>query len=202
MQLRDYKDSKLDKEFPEFGDLMREYHDGILLFNLTDELVWTKAVKDTTGLADFYEKNKENYKWDKRLDAVVYNAIDKKMAEQTISMIKDKKSENEIIEEINRSSQLNLKYEKKKFLKGENEYIDQIDWKAGVSKFINSNGRVYFVNVKEVLEPTYKTLDDSRGIITSDYQEYLEKQWISSLREKYNYTIDEDVLKELKSELK
>ncbi|MCE9540088.1 MAG: peptidylprolyl isomerase, partial [Bacteroidetes bacterium] len=64
-----YEESRLDKKYPEFKALMDEYHDGILLFELTDQKVWSKAVKDTVGSKDFYEKNKANYMWDERADA-------------------------------------------------------------------------------------------------------------------------------------
>lgn len=124
----EYKNNKLDEEYPDFRYLMQEYHDGILLFNLTDELVWSKAVKDTNGLQDFYTKNKENYKWDRRVDAVVFSALNKKVAESVKTMLKEGKDAKEIMEEINRASQLNLRFETKKYLKGENEIVDQVKW--------------------------------------------------------------------------
>ncbi|MBL4710305.1 MAG: hypothetical protein JKY48_17885 [Flavobacteriales bacterium] len=196
-----YKDSKLDEEYPDFKALMGEYHDGILLFNLTDELVWSKAVKDTTGLDEFYNNKKESYKWDKRVDAIVYSALNAKIADQVKAMLKKGVEIDEIIEEINRPSQLNLRYEKRKYLKGDDETVDQVDWIKGISKNIESKKRIYFVEIKEVIEPSYKTLEDSRGLITSDYQNYLEKEWIISLKEKYSYTVDKKVLKALKAEL-
>lgn len=200
-ELLEYKDSKLDEEYPDFKALMEEYHDGILLFNLTDKLVWSKAVKDTAGLEAFYNNHKENYKWDKRVDAVVYSALNEKVASQVKEMLKKGVEINKIMEEINQPSQLNLRYEKRKYLKGDDEVVDQVEWKKGTSKNIKLNERVYFVDIKEVIEPNYKTLEDSRGIITSDYQNYLEKEWISNLRAKYSFTVDKKVLKALKAEL-
>jgi len=197
----EYKNNKLDEEYPDFRYLMQEYHDGILLFNLTDELVWSKAVKDTNGLQDFYTKNKENYKWDRRVDAVVFSALNKKVAESLKTMLKEGKDAKEIMEEINRASQLNLRYETKKYLKGENEIVDQVKWEKGISENISLNGRVHFVQIEEVIEPTYKALDDSRGLITSDYQNFLEKEWIESLRSKNKFEVDKKILKELKTEL-
>ena len=197
----EYKNNKLDEEYPDFRYLMQEYHDGILLLNLTDELVWSKAVKDTNGLQYFYTKNKENYKWDRRVDAVVFSALNKKVAESVKTMLKEGKDAKEIMEEINRASQLNLRYETKKYLKGENEIVDQVKWEKGISENISLNGRVHFVQIEEVIEPTYKALDDSRGLITSDYQNFLEKEWIESLRSKNKFEVDKKILKELKTEL-
>ena len=86
-------------------------------------------------------------------------------------------------------------------MKGENEIVDQVDWKKGISKNIKSNDRIHFVEIKEVIEPTHKTLEDSRGLITSDYQNHLEKEWIASLRKKYSYSVNKKVLKAVKEEL-
>jgi peptidyl-prolyl cis-trans isomerase SurA len=200
--LMNYKDARLESEQPEFAALMKEYRDGILLFNLTDETVWSKAVEDTSGLEAFYKKNKENYRWEKRVDAVVYSAINKDIAKKAKAMIQKGAKQEEVVEAINQSSQLNLKTEQKKYEKGDKSIVDQVNWKEGVSKNIEEEGRQFFVHIKEVIKPSYKTLDDARGIITSDYQSYLEKKWIESLRSKYEFSVDTTVLKELKSELK
>lgn len=204
IELMAYKDSKLDEEYPEFKALMQEYHDGILLFNLTDELVWSKAVTDSAGLIDFYESHKEKYKWNKRADAIVFSALNEKIAEATKALLKaqDSIDVSAVADEINKSSQLNLKYELKKYEKGDNEVIDQVEWVAGISKNIEKDGRVSFAYIKEVLQPMSKTIEDSKGIITSDYQEYLEKKWIAELKENYSYKVDQAVLKSLKNELK
>lgn len=197
-----YKDAQLDVEYPDFKALMQEYHDGILLFNLTDELVWSKASKDTVGLENFLVANQQNYQWPKRVDAIVFSAANEDVAEQVRGLLKENKKIQEILETVNRPSQLNLKYEKRKFAKGENDMIDKVDWKVGVSKNYEDNGRVSFVKIDEVIEPANKTLEDSRGLITSDYQNYLEKEWIKELRNKYSYKVDQKVLKDLKAELK
>jgi len=143
-----------------------------------------------------YKKNISN------VDAVVYSALNKEIAKKVKSLIKKGLSRKEIVEEINQSSQLNLKTEMKKYEKGNNEIVDAVKWEEGISKDIEKGGRQFFVHIKEVLEPTYKTLEDARGIITSDYQNHLEKEWIKSLREKYDYSVDSTILEELKSELK
>ena len=197
-----YKDSKLDSEYPEFKALMQEYHDGILLFNLTDELVWSKASKDTSGLEAFFNSNKENYKWPKRLNGVVYSTANEKIAEDVKVQLEKGTDLKVLVEKINKSSQLNLKYEKRKFVKGDNEIVDGVEWKKGFSKSINKNGRIYFVDVKEVMAPDFKTLNDSRGMITSDYQNYLEKEWIKELKKKYFFSVDKKIQRELETELK
>ena len=200
-ELLDYKNQQLDEEEPEFRALMEEYHDGILLFNLTDELIWSKAIEDTAGLEAFYEKNKENYRWDKRADAVLYNAKDEETAEKAIKLIKEGLAEDSIQELMNQSSQLNLRYEMKKYEEGENPAVDSFKWKKGISPLLEKKGRIFFVHFKEILEPSYKKLDEAKGLITSDYQNHLEQEWVKELRAKYDFKVDQALLKELQEEL-
>ena len=200
-ELLAYKNEQLDEEEPEFKALMEEYHDGILLFNLTDELIWSKAIEDTAGLEAFYEANKENYRWEKRADAVLYNAKDEATAEKAIKLIKEGLAEDSIQELINQSSQLNLRYEMKKFEQGENPAVDSFKWKKGISPLLEKKGRVFFVHFKDILKPGYKKLDEAKGLITSDYQNYLEQNWVKELRAKYDYEVDQALLKELQEEL-
>lgn len=194
-----YEETKLDKKYPEFRALMQEYRDGILLFELTDQKVWSKAVKDTVGAKEFYEKNKMNYMWEERAQATVYTAADAKVAKQLRALLKKKKTEKEIVAEINKDSQLNLATETRIFNKGENEFVDK-NWTPGTSADINDekNKKVVIVVVDKLLPPEPKAFQDSKGIVTADYQTYLEKEWISALKKKYAVSIDKTVLATIK----
>lgn len=189
-----YEESQLETKYPEFKALMQEYRDGILLFDLTDKKVWSKAVKDSAGLVEFYEKNKTKYMWDRRCDAIIYTCANEDVANKTRKLLKKGKPMVEVLNEMNKDSQLNLSTKDGKFLKGENEIIDSIKWEKGLSPNMNKNNSVVFVDVINVLEPTPKSLDEAKGIITADYQNHLEKEWISGLRTKYPVTVNEDVL--------
>lgn len=194
-----FEEARLDQKYPEFKALMQEYRDGILLFELTDQKVWSKAVKDTVGAKDFYEKNKNNYLWEERAEASVYTATDEKVAKQVRALLKKKKTEKEIVQEINKNSQLNLGAESRIFNKGENEFVDK-NWNPGISADIidAKNKKVVIVVVDKLLAPTPKSYQDSKGLVTADYQNYLEKEWISSLKKKYAVTIDKTVLATIK----
>ena len=194
-----FEESRLDQKYPEFKALMEEYHDGILLFELTDQKVWAKAVKDTTGSKDFYEKNKSNYMWSERADASVYSCSNENVAKQVRGFLNDKKSEKDILAEVNKDSQLNLQVESRLFNKGDNEFVDK-NWKPGISSDIVSDKdkKIVLVSVNKIVPPGSKTYQDSKGIVTSDYQSYLEKQWLDELKKKYSVTIDKNVLATIK----
>lgn len=200
-ELLRYKDAKLDEEYPEFADLMHEYHDGILLFNLTEQEIWNKASQDTLGLQNFYKVNKEQFKWEQRAEATLYSALNIEVVDQAKKMIEAGVEEQLLTDSINSSSQLNLNYRMGKYEKGDNELMDQMEWKEGLSATIEKDGRFHFAEVKKILDPSYKTLDDSRGLITSEYQDHLEKEWINALRKKYAFNVNQKVLESVKSEL-
>ncbi|MEI6489813.1 MAG: peptidylprolyl isomerase [Bacteroidota bacterium] len=194
-----YEETRLDTKYPDFKSLMQEYRDGILLFELTDQKVWSKAVKDTSGSKAFYEKNKTNYMYEERADATVYACNDEKVAKQVHDLMKKKKTEKDIVAVINKDSQLNLQSESKIFVKSENEYVDK-NWNPGTSADIKSDKdkKVYIVVTNKLIKPEPKAYQDAKGMVTADYQNYLEKEWIASLKTKYPVTIDKAVLSTVK----
>ena len=190
----DYQDSQLESKYPEFKMLMQEYRDGTLLFALTDQKVWSKALQDTAGLKAFHEAHKTNYMWDERLDAVIFTAKDAKTAKLARKLVaKGKLTLPAILEKVNAkdSTKSSLSMQEGIFEKGQQQTIDKINWVAGISENItNPDSSITFVQVRKVIPPTPKSLEEARGFIVSDYQEYLEKEWIKSLREKYPVKVD------------
>ncbi len=189
-----YEESHLDSLYSDFRNLMKEYRDGILLFELTDKKVWSRAVKDTAGLKAFYDKNKENYKWNDRLEATIYTCANAEVAKEVRKQFKKITEEDSLLSTINKTSKLNLQMKSGKFLKGDNEVTDSIPWVVGVTKDMKKNDQVVFVDVKKVLPQQVKTLEESKGLVTADYQSYLEKDWIESLRKKYPVTVHQEVV--------
>jgi peptidyl-prolyl cis-trans isomerase SurA len=189
-----YEESNLENKYPEFASLMQEYRDGILLFNLTDEKVWSKAVQDTAGLEEFHNNNRNNYMWGQRVNAVIYTCASAEIAKKVRKYIKKKKTPSEIQSLINVDTQLNLSVAEGKYQKGQNEFVDKVVWFEGVSDDVVSGDNVAIVNILEILDPEPKELADAKGIITADYQNYLEKVWIKELRAKYKVTVYKDVV--------
>jgi peptidyl-prolyl cis-trans isomerase SurA len=199
-----YEEENLENKYEKFNFLMKEYHDGILLFDVTDRKVWSKAVKDTLGLEAFYEKNKENYQWDTRYEVHVLSADDKKVRKKVLKHIKKNPEADwaEIDSIFNASDSLAVVKEHwTVYEAGDNhfadelaeEYAKQLEKKGEVTTLMDDS-RVLDMCLRK---PSLKKLEEARGVITADYQNHLEKQWIKSLHEKYEVKIHEDVLKKL-----
>jgi peptidyl-prolyl cis-trans isomerase SurA len=192
--LLEYEDGKLESKHTAFRLLMKEYREGILLFELTDQKVWNKAVKDSTGLTEYYEKNKSKFMWPERVDVVIYTCANDQIAVQARKMLAEGKDKSTIAGELNEESQLNLQIEQGTFAKEDRDILSDIEWKKGLSKNLYIDGQVVMVDVLEILPTTNKRLDEAKGLITSDYQTFLEQEWIQSLRAKYPVSVDKNVL--------
>lgn len=192
-----YEDSRLEEKHDAFRLLMNEYRDGILLFELTDEKVWSKAVKDTLGLEAYYEANKQKFLWDERADATIYTCKEAVVAQSVIKQLKRGKSKAEIVNKENAKTELNLQVKEGIYLKEDEEILSKVDWTVGVSDVVVLNDQHYVVVINNVLQPEPKQLSEARGLVTAEYQNHLEDEWITFLREKYSYTVNKDVLYQL-----
>lgn len=199
-KLLEYEDSQLESKYPEFKALMKEYRDGILLFELTEQKIWSKASKDTTGLEAYYNANKQNYMWQQRADASIYtlNSTDKKILESLRSAVKKGLTDNEILELINNDSTTVLSIDRRKFEKEENQLVDRIKWAKGETSESVEDGKTTIIKINEVIEPEPKKLNEVKGLVTANYQDYLEQQWIKELRNKYPFKVNQEVLSSIK----
>ena len=198
--LLEYEESKLEFKYPQYRLLLNEYREGILLFDLTNKKVWNKAIQDTVGLLDFFNNNSEKYIWKKRADATIYTCKNISVSRKVKGYILKKKlgfnvKEEDILTQINKEGPLNLQIYSDKFIRGENQYIDKVIWKKGLAPDINlEDGSVILVDINNILPSTVKDLKETRGKVISDYQSKLEDEWILELRNKYNFSVDNQVL--------
>ncbi|WP_028979814.1 peptidylprolyl isomerase [Sporocytophaga myxococcoides] len=304
-QLLGYEESHLADKYVDYKMLVKEYRDGILLFQLMDEKVWSKAIEDTTGLKGYFNQNRDKFKWDRRADAVIFNVKDKatldklkaelakgkfEVKDQKLSAINYKANTSDIEESykkdldkvvsqlqkdkhlvlelsasaeakepatlslmrgasvynyikskgvdstriiikdlgkgtpkkteaeknadrkvglvvystskkslentFNQNAPLTLQVTEGKFQKGDNEVLNSIEWKEGTSQ-IEKDGRIYFIKINKVEEPRAKTFEESRGLAISDYQTYLEQEWIKDMKKKYPVSINEPEIQKL-----
>ena len=194
-----YEESQLENKYPDFKVLLNEYREGILLFDLTNKNVWKKAVEDSLGLIKYFSDNSDSYQWETRLSASIYTCIDLSTAKKVKSLLyklnRGSIENSAILEKINKDSPLNLSIESNNFLSGDNKYVDMIDWKKGISKdIVTDDGSYVIINVNEVLPAGNMTLNAVKGKVISDYQKFLDDQWILYLRDKYKYSVNKDLL--------
>ncbi|MEZ5047364.1 MAG: hypothetical protein R2831_10275 [Chitinophagaceae bacterium] len=197
----DYQENILYEENEEYRNLLNEYRDGIMLFELTDKRVWSKASSDTTGLKEFFEQNQSKYVWGPAIDGIIYKTSDEEYAKKLVKELNNPSttSPDEIVKAVNGDGiQNNVSYEKGKF--EQSRFPAYVKLEAGkyAPYYKNPDGSYTLVQVNEVIRPgTMKSLKDAKGYAISDYQEYLEKQWIAELESKYPVSLNEGVFKSM-----
>ncbi|MBM3919223.1 MAG: peptidylprolyl isomerase [Sphingomonadales bacterium] len=197
-QLLAYEDAQLERKYPEFRSLVKEYREGILLFDLTDELVWSKAVNDTVGLKAFFEGRREHYRYGARIEGAVYVCRDDSVALAVRKAIKSKKNTSAVLlKSFNASDPLSLRIIGGKLEKQAHEVLSRVEWKKGISDVTLHNGQKVFVQINRLIPPGLKQFSEIRGLVTSDYQQQLEAEWVKSLENKYKVDIRRDVFQSI-----
>lgn len=195
-----YADAHLEDKYPEFRDLVKEYRDGILLFDLMDREVWSRAVKDTTGLQEFHARNAEKYMWEDRAYATIIT-VTRAESLPRVKALLDSGIELDSLRNALKHDSINYVFVRNGYYqRGDNQFVDQTEWAVGVRNEIASSvdQTTTIVCIRELRQPEPKTLREARGLVTSDYQVELEQQWVQALREKYPVKINEKVLNKVR----
>ena len=200
--LLEYEKGQLDEKYPAFMYLMEEYHDGILLFNIMDKSVWSKAVSDTAGLSTFYEQHANDYTWKERADVSIYTVKDPAYLKLTTKLGKKRAKEkwppNEFIKMVCSNDTLKcVEVSDQKFERGEPVPSGGFNWAKGFTKTVQEGNAVKVIVVNALIPPMPKSFNEIQGQVTADYQNFLDKQWIETLRTKYPVVINPDVLQQV-----
>lgn len=201
--VRAYADQHLEDKYPEFKALVREYHDGILLFDVSLEEVWDKAAQDSLGLAAYFKAHKKNYKWDKpHFKGFLVRCKDESVAKVAKTIIKTANKDSVqsyLNQRLNTDSMKVVSCTYGLWEEGKKPLVDKFGLGQKIEVKIDSTMPVVFTVGKKLKAP--QEYIDVRSQVTTDYQDFLEKTWIEQLRAKYEVVIDENVLNEVKQQV-
>jgi peptidyl-prolyl cis-trans isomerase SurA len=190
-----YEETQLDKKYPDFRNLMREYEEGILLFEAIKQNVWDKASLDSVGLEKFYADNKTRFQWEERASVISFAVSDtlKPMMEK-IQKFAAKNSAQKVLKKFNTKGEY-VKFQEETLERSKAKDLDGVNWKAGT--IVTKEGANTFRKVDKLMPKSLKTLKEARGYVVADYQEFLEKQWMEDLSKRYKVEINQDALNNL-----
>ena len=196
-----YHEENLEFENEEFANILKEYRDGLLLFDLMEKEVWNAAALDTIGLQKYFSAHKDDYFWEDRVNVEIATAAKESDIKAVAKLLKRGKSSEEISNELNTDQE-----QKVMFTSGIKPSNDPILPKEGVvrtgySKIYHYNDAYHVINVKALLPKTNKTFDEAKGKIISDYQNTLEAKWLKTLNERYDVEVNALVLQKVKSQI-
>lgn len=176
--------------------LFQEYHDGLLLYEISNREVWDKASKDEEGLKAFFKKNKKKYKWDSpRFKGIAYYAKDNKdiaAVKKSLKGVSFDKWAEVLRSTFNSDSVLKIRVEKGLFKKGDNVLVDKYEFDVDTIP-AEKKDYPYFATYGKMLKAP-KEMSDVRSQVTSDYQDAMEKKWLQGLRKKFPVVVNKDVV--------
>ena len=196
-----YADAHLEEKYPDLKNLVQEYHDGILLFEVSLREVWDKAAKDTAGLEAYFKANKKNYTWDApRWKGYLIQAKDKNSAKAAQAIIKSANPDSVqsyIAHRVNCDSVTYVKVQHGLWEQGKNAAVDKYGFKDKKAEFTPNEQLPLVIAMGKKLKAP-EAWNDEKGKVTTDYQDYLEAEWIKTLRAKYPVVINEEVWEKIK----
>lgn len=201
-ELNKYNDSNLENEHPEFEAVMEEYRDGLLLFELMEKEIWQRAKNDTIGLQSFYETQKNKYQWKTRAEVVLLSSTDKSVVEKAAFQFKKGVSIKNIEEKFNSNGVITLMSSMAIYEEGSVSLPKELPLKEGFSGIIKQGDYYYFAKVNKVIPSGDKSLDECKGKVINDYQQYLEQNWVSELKKEFTIDIHQDIFEKVRIQLK
>ena len=194
-RLLEYEDSQLDKKYPEFGRIIKEYHDGILLFNISKDKIWDVASTDSIRLQKFYETTGKKYYYGERYKGWIIQAKDLETRTKVESLLDQKDAtKQELTDVFNTSAENNIQFTDVAVEKGDNPVVDYFIWSGPKPEGFDET--TTFVHGK-ITRNEQKVLKEAWGLYSSDFQEQVEKEWIDSLKKKYPVKINKKVLNKI-----
>ncbi|MDP5000620.1 MAG: peptidylprolyl isomerase [Flavobacterium sp.] len=201
-QLIAYYNENLENEYPEFKNVMDEYRDGLLLFDLMEKEIWNRAKNDTIGLHNYFANNIKNYQWKKRYSADILSSTDKKTVEKAQKFLKKGKSLEYIREQLNKDGKVNI-MSKSGMYEEDYDVLSQFEnLSKGVTSIVSKDQYFFVVNITDEKPAGAKELSECKGKAISDYQQYLENNWVDELKREFSIQVNQDVFAKVKSQLK
>ena len=192
------KADELSATDSELKNLIREYYEGLLLYEISNHLVWDKAAKDEAGLAQYFKQNRKKYVWDEpRFKGIAYHVkeqADVKGVKDCVKKLPFDQWAEALRKTFNGDSIIRIRVEKGIFKKGDNALVDSAVFKKDTTVTKLKDYPIDTVYGK-VLKKGPEDYTDVRGLVVADYQDQLERDWVADLRRKYTFTVNDDVLK-------
>jgi peptidyl-prolyl cis-trans isomerase SurA len=203
-QIISFENSILEKKYPEFRYLMNEFHDGILLFEISGKKVWNKAQEDSIGLHNYYEENKNKFLTREGISAKIYklkiNDGTKSLSTSFKKYSKYADGDKRMVEKYIKNKDTLLTIEEGTWYKGDNKTIDNLN-RSKMQQETIIDGFPAIVIIKKVIDAVPLPFTEVQGEMITGFQEFLEVNWIKQLKDKYTVKVDNIVLEEIRKNL-
>lgn len=196
-----YHEENLEFENEEFANILNEYREGLLLFDLMESKIWNAVKSDTVALQQYFEANKSKYIWPERVDAIIITSPNREHVKAAKKSLENELSVEDIKSQINTNNQQNIIVTTGLVSKEDQSLPKDFVVKKGVSDIYEFNKSFHVAKVIEIKPESTKSFKDAQGPVTSEYQIIFEENWLKGLSSKYKVIINQDVLNRVKSQI-
>ncbi|MBQ0735927.1 peptidylprolyl isomerase [Aquimarina celericrescens] len=196
-----YYKEHLEEDNQDFANIINEYRDGLLLFDLMESKIWNASRSDTLALKKFYQANKERYFQNERYEILKVSSSKREVITKVQKLLKENKSIEEIKKEINKGDIVLAIFSEEELEKGKDKLPQEFSGQKAKMAIIEEDSFITLIMVKEILPSRVKSFEETKGEIINDFQESIESKWLDQLREKYAVKINKKTLKKVKKDL-
>ena len=196
-----YYKNNLEFTNKEFAETYQEYKDGLLLFELLQKYIWEKSEKDSIGLKEYYDRNRNRYVWKERGELTIASCTSLDKAALVKQGLENGESIENIKKQINEGATIHVLFSSGILERGSSRLPINYQMKVGVSEIYNDGKNQYtIIRLDKIIPAGNKKLNETRGEVVNDYQNYLEEKWVDELREKYKIRINKAAYNKLKAQ--
>lgn len=197
-----YQEANLENENKDFANIVSEYRDGLLLFDLMENVIWNTTASDSLEIQKFYESHKENYFFPERMDAVVASSAKQNIIKRVSKLLASNMGLDDIKNLVNTNGDVQVLFTSDVMDVSHQAVPNDFELKKGISKIYRHHDAFVVVQVKDVMSKKSKTFEEAKGEVISDYQVSKEHKWLGELKTKYKVEVNQESLNKVKSQIK
>lgn len=201
-KVKDYFKQNLEQVNSDYAAIINEYRDGLLIFDVMEKNIWSKAKSDSLGQRNYYESHKSQYLWKTRVRGAVIQTTSEEDMDQVLELLRRGKSPSDVKSQLNKGGGLKVVVSEGTFEEGSSKLPAAYEFVEGISEVFQSPMQYTIVLGEEILPAGIKNYQEVEGAVLSDYQNQLESIWTEELEAKYPAKINKRVFRQLKRSLK
>jgi peptidyl-prolyl cis-trans isomerase SurA len=167
-----------------------------------DKEIWQRSKTDSVGLKAFYETQKNKYQWKARVTSEIYSSRDKETMNKVLAMLKKGKTPKDVKDKFNTEEVLNVMLYEGTYEEGDSALPQGTKMELGLSEITNKGEYYFITKVNKVLPAGAKSLEECKGKLVNDYQQYLEQNWVDELKKEFTVKVNQDVFETIKKQIK
>lgn len=180
--------------FPEFEGQITGYKDGLVVYQINEDSVWSSATLDSSFVEELYQENIDKYQFNERYHYYMITSRADSNLDKAKAFVMDGNSPDSLVKN---GFSVGVNTDSTGAFQGEPfTMLSEMEEGSFSTKFEYSNRKGIFYLIKK-LPARSMTLEEAYQRVVSDYQPVREEKWLQNLRSTYNVEAYPDKLEAL-----